>query len=120
MRLVASLVTLWAALRWLGLLTGLVRMRKLTGPVRREARRSAIGHLAIDVFVSVAALYSWAFALQLQPVGRFVGLMAAVMMISLCAAVMTWFMQPEERTPEVWALFRLRSTSRPPPRSSDA
>ena len=120
MRVVASLVTLWAVLRWLGLIAGLIRMRKLDGPVRREARRSAIGHLSLDVFLSVAALYSWAFALQLQPVGRFVSAMAAVMMISLCAAVVAWFMQPEERSPEVWALFRLRPTSRPPPRSPDA
>ena len=108
MRIVASLLTAWVAFRWLGLLAGLLRIRRLDPSLGREARRAAVSHVAIDVFLSVSGLYAWAYALRLQPVDRFVGLMAAVLMLSLVTGVLAWFMQPEERSPEVWRIFRFR------------
>ncbi|HVL80171.1 MAG TPA: hypothetical protein VM840_01090 [Actinomycetota bacterium] len=115
MRALAALITAWAVLRWVALGVGVLRARRFPAPVRREARRSAVSHSALDVFVSVSALYAWAYALQLQPVERFVGMMAAVMMLALMVGVAAWFMQPEERSPEVWGLFRLRPGRRGSP-----
>ena len=106
------------AVRWLGLILGLARIRKLDRSLRREARRSAVSHACIDVFLSVAALYAWAYALRLQPVERFVGLMAGVLMFSLVLGVLTWFMQPQERSPKVWGLFRLRRPQPPDARAA--
>ena len=108
MRIGAALLSLWAALRWTGLFAGVVRLRKLDPALRREARRSAVSHAALDIALTVVAVYAWSFALRLQPVEPFVGFLAAVLMVAIVAGIAAWFMQPEERSAEVWALFRLR------------
>ena len=83
--------------------------------MRREARRTVIARGALNVFFSVVVLYLWAVALDRQPGETFVGFLAAAMMCSLAIGVASWFMQPEERTPETLDVCRIsRSTSAPP------
>ncbi len=108
MKAAAWLLTVWAALRWAGLGVGVVRLRRLDGDARRQARRAAVGRTAWNVIVSVLCVYAWAFALRLQPVAPFVGFLAMLLMVSLVVAVATAFMQPPERAPESLDLFRLR------------
>ncbi len=62
----------------------------------------------MNVFWSVAALYAWTAALRLEPTEPLVGFIAAVLMVSLVAAVLAAFMQPAERSPESLDLFRIR------------
>ena len=111
MRVAAAILSLWAAWRWLGVLAGTVRVRRFEGRIRREARRTVVTRAALTVFVSVAAFYTWAVALRLQPVADLVGLLAALMMGSLAAGIVAALMQPAERTPETLDVCRLR---RPP------
>lgn len=107
---VAVVLAAWTALRWTGLLLGVVRMRRLDGPVRREARRAAIGRTALNVVVSVATLYAFALALELQPTEAFVGLLGGLIMIALVVWAAAGFMQPAERDPRTIELFRLLRT----------
>jgi hypothetical protein len=68
---------------------------------------------ALNVFFSVAVVYVWAFALELQLAETFVGFLAATMMISLAVGVAAAFMQPENRTPETLDVCRLRPSRTP-------
>jgi hypothetical protein len=116
--ILAWLLTLWAAWRWIGFLTGLVRLRRFEGTVRQEARRTVIGRGAYNVFLSVVALYVWADVMDLQPGEAFVGFMAAAMMCSLAIGIVAGFMQPQERNPETLDVCRViggRSEERTPP-----
>ena len=106
----------WVAWRWLGFFLGLYRLRSFErGPVRGEARRTVIGRGAVNVFLTVIAVYLWASVRGMQPSEVFVGFLAAAMMCSLAIAIVAGFMQPSERTPEtldVCSVLR-RSTSPP-------
>lgn len=101
------------AWRWLGFLVGLGRLSKFRGPARREARRTVISRGALNVFGSVAVVYAWAFALELQLAETFVGFLAAAMMISLAIGLAAAFMQPEKRTPETLDVCRIRLSRTP-------
>ncbi len=94
--------------RWLGFFVGLTRIRRFDGPARREARRTVINRGALNVFFSIATVYLWAFALDLQLAETFVGFLAATMMVSLAVGVAAAFMQPENRTPETLDVCRIR------------
>lgn len=111
MRFLGVVGTLWVVWRWLGFVVGIGRLRFFTGPARREARRTVVAYGAITVFLTVAVIYAWAFALELQLAETFVGFLAAMMMISLAIGVAATFMQPEERRPETIGVCRL--TRRP-------
>lgn len=87
---------------------GLARVRRLSGPVRREGRRASVTRVAMNVFWSVVALYAWTSALRVQPTPGLVGFLGAALVFSLVAAVLAAFMQPPERSPETLGLFRLR------------
>ena len=113
MRTLGVLGSLWVAWRWLGFFAGIGRLRRFSGPTRREARRTVISRGALNVFFSVAVLYVWAFALELQLAEPFVGFLAATMMISLAIGVAATFMQPEARTPETLDVCRLRPSRTP-------
>lgn len=95
------------AWRWLGFLVGIGRLRFFRGPALREARRSVVGRGALNVFFSVAVVYVWAFALELQLAETFVGFLAAMMMISLAIGVAATFMQPEQRRAETLDVCRV-------------
>jgi len=114
-RVVAALLSVWVGWRWVGFLLGMTRVRRFEGVVRREARRTVVTRGALNVFLSVLALYLWAAALHRQPGNVFVGFLAAAMMVSLAIWVANAFMQPEERTPEVLNVCRVipRGTARP-------
>lgn len=107
MRLVAIIGTVWVAWRWAGFVIGAGRLRVFRGAARREARRAVVSRGALNVFFSVAVLYAWAFALELQMAETFVGFLAATMMISLALGIAAAFMQPEERTPETLDVCRV-------------
>ncbi|HYZ91192.1 MAG TPA: hypothetical protein VFA34_02220 [Actinomycetota bacterium] len=107
MRTLGTVGGLWVVWRWLGFFAGVARLRRFDGPVRREARRSVVSRGALNVFFSVAVIYIWAFALELQLAETFVGFLAATMMISLAVGVAAAFMQPEERTPETLDVCRV-------------
>jgi hypothetical protein len=113
LRILAPIASIFVAWRWAGFLVGLGRLRFFTGPAHREARRAVLSRGAINVFLSVAAIYMWAFALTLQIAETFVGFLAATMMISLALGVAWAFMQPEVRTPETLDVCRV---IRPPRR----
>jgi hypothetical protein len=106
-RVVALLLSIWIGWRWIGFLAGITRVRQFEGIVRREARSTVITRGALNVFLSVGALYLWAAALHRQPSNVFVGFLAATMMISLAIGVMNALMQPQERTPEVLDVCRV-------------
>lgn len=107
MRVLAAVLSVWTAWRWVGFLFGATRIRTFQGPARREARRTVITRGALNVFVSIAAIYLWAFALRLQLAETFVGFLAATMMCSLAIGVAAAFMQPENRTPETLDVCRV-------------
>jgi hypothetical protein len=107
LRIVAALLTVWIAWRWLGFFVGLVRVGRFDGPVRREARRTVIARGAWNVFLSVAVVYLWAVAAHEQPGDAFVGFLAAVLMCSLAVGIVVGFMQPEVRTPATLSICRL-------------
>jgi len=92
--------------RWLGFGLGVIRLRWFEGLPHREARRTVINSGAVNVFLSVAALFLWAEGLQLRLSPSFVGFLAAAMMCSLAAGVAAAFMQPEERTRETVGICR--------------
>ncbi len=123
MRIVATVVSVWIAWRWIGFFVGIVRVRGFEkGADRREARRSVIARGAINVFLSVAVLYLWASVEHQQPNDVFVGFLAAAMMCSLAIGVATAFMQPQERNPEtlnICSVFR-RKARPPEPYSTSA
>jgi hypothetical protein len=108
LRVVAAVLTVWIAWRWLGFFVGIARVRGFEGPPRREARRTVIARGAWNVFFSVIAVYLWALVTREQPGETFVGFMAAAMMCSLAIGIACGFMQPEERTPETLDVCRLR------------
>lgn len=108
----AVVLALWTAVRWVGLAVGAVRARRFTGAVRKEARRAVVGRAALNIVLSVAALYAFALALDLQPTETFVGFLGAVTMFALVTWATAGFMQPADRTRETLELFRLRR--RPP------
>lgn len=107
MRLLGTVGILWVTWRWLGFVVGVGRLRFFRGPARREARRTIVGRGALNVFFSVAVVYIWAFALELQLAETFVGFLAAMMMISLAIGVAATFMQPEQRRPETLDVCRV-------------
>lgn len=107
MSIAAALLGAWAAWRWIGFVAGLVRLLGLDGATRREARRTLIGHGAIDVFFSVCAIYLWALALDAQPTETFVAFMAATVMISLAVGVASRLMQPPVRLPHTIGIARI-------------
>ncbi len=107
MRIVAALFSAWVAWRWLGFFIGGFRVRGFDGAARREARHTVIARGAWNVFLTVGAIYLWAFVLRVQPDGSFVGFMAATMMCSLLVGVAAGFMQPEQRTPETLDVCRV-------------
>lgn len=72
---------------------------------------------ALNVFFSVAVVYVWAFALELQIAETFVGFLAATMMISLAIGMAAAFMQPEKRTPETLVVCRVLPSRRTHPGS---
>src|SRR5581483_7994429 len=83
-RIVAIVLTVWVGWRWIGFLLGTVRVREFEkGPVRREARRTVVTRGALNIFLSIVALYLWAEIRRLQPSDVFVGFLAAAMMCSL-------------------------------------
>ena len=98
---------MWVAWRWIGFLVGLARLGRFRGPARREARRTVISRGALNIFFSVAVVYVWAFALELQIAETFVGFLAATMMISLAVGMAAAFMQPEKRNPETLDVCRI-------------
>jgi hypothetical protein len=108
LRIVAALLTVWVAWRWLGFAVGLLRVRRFEGPVRREARRTVIGRGAWNVFLSVVVVYLWAAVTREQPGEAFVGFLAATLMCSLVVGIVAGFMQPEPRTPETLSICSLR------------
>jgi hypothetical protein len=114
-KLVAAVLSIWTAARWMGFAFGIVRLRWFDGPVRREARRTVINRGAINVFMSVAALFLWAEGLQLRMSQSFVGFLAAAMMCSLAIGVAAAFMQPEERTAETVGICRFTWPGGPKP-----
>jgi hypothetical protein len=116
LKVVAFVLSAWTALRWLGFLLGLTRVPLFAGPQRREARRTVINRGAINVFLSVLAVYLWAIALGLQLTEVFVGFLAAATMCSLAVGIASTFMQPEERTPETIGICRLGWPGGPPVR----
>jgi hypothetical protein len=105
-RWAALVLSVWAGVRWLGFALGIIRLRWFKDAKRREARRTVINRGAINVFLSVAALFFWAEALQLRMSQSFVGFLAAAMMCSLAVGVAAAFMQPEERTSETVGICR--------------
>ncbi len=107
MLVVALVVSVWIAWRWVGFLLGMTRVRRFEGPVRREARSTVVTRGALNVFLSVGVFYLWGIALHREPGNVFVGFLAAAMMISLAVGVMNALMQPEERTPEVLDVCRV-------------
>lgn len=107
MRTIGTFGSIWVAWRWVGFFVGLGRLHQFEGPARREARRTVVSRGALNVFFSVAVVYVWAFALELQLAETFVGFLAATMMISLAIGVAAAFMQPESRTPETLGVCRL-------------
>ena len=115
LRILALLLSVWVGWRWIGFLLGITRVRRFEGVVRREARRTVVTRGALNVFLTVGALYLWAIALHRQPSNEFVGFLAAAMMISLAIGIANAFMQPEERTPEVLNVCRVipRGSARP-------
>lgn len=108
----AVLLALWVTARWVGFVAGAVRARRFTGSVRKEARRAVVGRAALNVVLSVATLYAFALALDLQPTETFVGFLGAVTIFALVAWATAGFMQPADRTRETLELFGLRP--RPP------
>ena len=106
MRWVALILSIWTGVRWLGFVLGVLRLKRFTGPPRREARRTVINRGAVNVFLSVASLLLWAEANQLRMAPSFVGFLAASMMCSLAVGVAAAFMQPEERTAETVGICR--------------
>jgi hypothetical protein len=114
LRVVASLLGVWVAWRWVGFFVGFVRVRRYEGPVRREARRAVVARGGWNVFFSVVVVYLWAAALRLQPGETLVGFLAAMMMCSLAIATAAWFMQPKDRTPETLEICRVRRSPRRP------
>lgn len=115
MRIVAGLLAVWVAWRWLGFLAGLWRVRRFEGPVRGEARRTVIARGAYNVFFTVIVVYLWASVLDAQPGETFVGFLAAAMMCSLAVGIVSFFMQPQERDAATLDVCRVipRSTSPP-------
>lgn len=107
MRFLGVVGTLWVVWRWLGFLVGIGRLRFFAGAARREARRTVVAYGAITVFLTVAVIYTWAFALELQLQETFVGFLAAMMMVSLAVGVAATFMQPEDRRPETLDVCRI-------------
>ena len=108
LKVVAVALTAWVGWRWIGFLLGAVRVRGFEkGPVRREARRTVVTRGALNVFLSVVALYLWAEIRRLQPDQVFVGFLAAAMMCSLAIGVINGLMQPQERTPETLDVCRV-------------
>jgi hypothetical protein len=110
LRILGTVGALWVAWRWLGFLVGAGRLRLFHGPARREARRAVVSRGALNVFFSVAVVYIWAFALELQIAETFVGFLAATMMISLAIGVAAAFMQPEKRNPDTLDICRIIRT----------
>jgi len=107
-RIVAIVLTVWVGWRWIGFLLGTVRVREFEkGPVRREARRTVVTRGALNIFLSIVALYLWAEIRRLQPSDVFVGFLAAAMMCSLAIGVINALMQPPERTPETLDVCRV-------------
>jgi hypothetical protein len=109
LRVVAALLTAWAAWRWLGFFLGFARVRRFHGPVRREARRTVVARGAWNVFLSVVVLYVWTSTVGSEPGQALVGFLAAMLMCSLVIGVASGFMQPAERTPETLEVCRIRS-----------
>ncbi len=107
MRLLGTVGIAWVAWRWLGFVVGIGRLRFFNGPERREARRTVVARGALNVFFTVAVVYVWAFALELQLAETFVGFLAAMMMISLAIGIAATFMQPEQRRPETLDVCRV-------------
>lgn len=104
----------WVAWRWLGFVAGLWRLRRFDDrAVRAEARRTVIGRGAYNVFFSVVVVYLWASVMNIQPGETFVGFLAAAMMCSLAIAIISFFMQPQERDPSTLDVCRVirRSTA---------
>lgn len=114
MKVAAFVLSAWTSLRWLGFLLGLTRVPLFKGPQRREARRTVVNRGAINVFLSVVAVYLWAVAARVQLTEVFVGFLAAASMCSLAIAMASAFMQPEERTPETIGICRLGWPGGPP------
>ena len=110
MRILGTVGAIWVAWRWIGFLVGLARLPRYKGPARREARRTVISRGALNVFFSVAVVYIWAFALELQLAETFVGFLAATMMISLAIGTGAAFMQPEKRDPTTLDVCRIIRT----------
>lgn len=108
----AALLALWTAVRWGGLVVGIVRSRRFTGAVRKEARRALVGRTGLNIVLSVTTVYVFALGLDLQPTETFVGFLAAVTVLALVAWATAGIMQPADRTRETIELFRLRP--RPP------
>jgi hypothetical protein len=108
LRIVVWVLGAWIALRWLGFIVGLLRIRRFEGPVRREARRTVVGRGAWNIFFTVAWLYAFAAVDNRQPEEQLVGFLAAVMMCSLFVGIASFFMQPEERDPRTLEICRLR------------
>jgi hypothetical protein len=117
LRVVAALLSVWVAWRWLGFFVGFFRLRRFDGVSRREARRTVIARGALNVFFSVGIVYLWASVLGRQPGETFVGFLAAAMMCSLAIGVAAGFMQPAERNAETLNVCRVRRRRPPAPQT---
>jgi hypothetical protein len=120
LRVVAALASVWVAWRWVGFVVGLGRLGRFRGRVKREARRTVLNRGALNVFFSIATVYLWAFALDLQLGETFVGFLAAMMMCSLAVGVALAFMQPRNRTPETLEVCRVLTRREASPASGDS
>lgn len=99
LRVVAWVLTVWVAWRWLGFLRGFIRMFGFEpGPVRSEARREVVGRGAYNVLFTVVAVYLWADVWDAELGEAFVGFLAAAMTCSVAIGIASRFMQPQERT----------------------
>lgn len=107
-RVLASVLSLWAAYRWVGLAFGVARVRRFRDQARGEARRSCVVRTSWNVVWTVTASLSWVQALQLRPRPNTTGFASMLLILALLAAVTASFMQPRERTPETLWIFRLR------------
>jgi hypothetical protein len=115
LKVVAALLSAWVAWRWLGFFAGVWRVRRFSGPDRREARRTVVARGAFNVFWSVGVIYLWAGAVGSQPGEALVGFFAAAMMCSLAIGIVAGFMQPQERNVETLDVVRVIPRRASPP-----
>lgn len=111
MKFVAATLTLWLALRSIGLLVGLVRTKRVakSEEFRKVARRACTIRFLLNTALAVVVVYAWSFVAKVQPVEFFVSILAAILMISITSALMLRMMQPQDLDERLCKLFKLDS-----------